>query len=191
MLQWFALYFEDYLWINVILGSVWHHDWHHNKVGHLDLYFMVQWFWPYILNVNGCMNIIIWDYELVWSNSWPKSKCRSLWPIFHSPVILCCIFKATWCMTIIVWDYYTPGIWSMLKGYIVFICSVSPFICPSVHPSICLAVIPSVNLLHNQVLLLSVLITCKSATTDKKRFIFGMGVWTPGSCPRAGLEVKI
>ena len=48
------------------------------------------------------MNIIIWSYELVRSNSWPKSKCRSLWrqfdvflsyigimwPIFHSPLIL-------------------------------------------------------------------------------------------------------
>ena len=60
-----------------------------------------------ILKVNWCMNIIIWDYELVWSNSWPKSKCRSLWPIFHGPVILCYIFKTIWCITIIFWDYVT------------------------------------------------------------------------------------
>ena len=41
----------------------------------------------------------------------------------------------------------------------------------------------------------------KSAATDQKLFIFGMGylgefssilhLWTPGSCHRAGLEVKI
>ena len=53
---------------------------------------------PSILNVIWCMNIIIWDYELVCSNSWPKSKCRSLWPIFHGPVILCYILKTIWCM---------------------------------------------------------------------------------------------
>ena len=36
-------------------------------------------------------------------------------------------------------------------------------------------------------------IAYNSVATDQKLFIFGMGVhlWTPGSCPRAGLEVKI
>ena len=99
---------------------MWHHNWQHNKcrspwpISHGPVIL------PYILNVNWCMNIIIWDYELVWSNSWPKSKCRSLWPmymvqwfyvtsrrqfdvllsyfgimwpIFHSPVILCYTVK--------------------------------------------------------------------------------------------------
>ena len=65
------------------------------NVGHFDMYFMVQWFWSYILNVIWCMNIIIWDYESVWSDSWPESKCRSLWPIFHGPVILWYILKTT------------------------------------------------------------------------------------------------
>ena len=35
------------------------------NVGHLDLYFMVYRFWPNILNVILCMNIIIGDYESV------------------------------------------------------------------------------------------------------------------------------
>ena len=67
---------------------------------------------------------------------------------------------------------YTPGMQSMRKGYIVFIHSVSPFVCPSVFPG----VIPSINPLYNQALLRSFLITYNSAATDKKLFIFGMGV---------------
>ena len=67
---------------------------------------------------------------------------------------------------------YTPGIRSMPKGYIVFVSSVCPFICQSFRPS----VNPSVNLFYNQVLLRSFSITYNSAATDKKLFIFGMGV---------------
>ena len=64
--------------------------------------------------------------------------------------------------------YYTPGIQSMPKGYIVFVRSVSPSVCPDV--------IPSVNPFYNQVLLRSFLITYNSAATIQKLFIFGMGV---------------
>ena len=39
------------------------------NVGHLDLYFMDPVILPHVLHVFLCMNIIIWDYELVWSNS--------------------------------------------------------------------------------------------------------------------------
>ena len=28
----------------------------------------------------------------LWPEVWPQNKCRSLWPIFHDPVILPCIF---------------------------------------------------------------------------------------------------
>ena len=28
------------------------------------------------------------DYESVWPNIWPQNKSRSLWPIFHGPLIL-------------------------------------------------------------------------------------------------------
>ena len=51
------------------------------------------------------MNIIIWYYEPVWPNAWPQNKCRSLWPIFHRPVILCYILKTIWSMNIILGDY--------------------------------------------------------------------------------------
>ena len=70
---------------------------------------------PHILNVIWCISIIIWDYELVWSNSdlkvnvghcdlyfivqwfyvtsWRQfnvllSYFGIIWPIFHNPVIL-------------------------------------------------------------------------------------------------------
>ena len=39
------------------------------------------------------MNIILWGYESVWYDIWPKNKCMSLWPIFHGPVILSYIMK--------------------------------------------------------------------------------------------------
>ena len=58
------------------------------NVGHWDLYF-----------------IIIWDYESVWPEVWPQNKCRSLWRIFHGPVILRYILKTIWCMNIVFWDY--------------------------------------------------------------------------------------
>ena len=33
------------------------------------------------------MNIIVKDYESVQPDIWPQNKCRSLWPIFHGPLI--------------------------------------------------------------------------------------------------------
>ena len=77
-------------------------------VGHCDLYFMVQWFWV-ILKTIWCMNIILQDYWSVWSDIWPKSKCKSLWPIFHGTVILPYILKTIWCIYIVLWDY--ESIW--------------------------------------------------------------------------------
>ena len=69
---------------------------------------------------------------------------------------------------------YTPGIQSicMPKGYIVFICTVHPFIYLSFPPS----VIPYINTCYNQVLLQSFLIKYVSAATFQKLFIFCMGV---------------
>ena len=57
-------------WINVILGigSVWHHNWHPNKCRSPWPVFHCSVLLPFILNVNWCMNIIIWDYESVWSD---------------------------------------------------------------------------------------------------------------------------
>ena len=65
---------------------------------------MIQWF-CHILKTVWCMNIILWDYESVWPHVWPQNKCRSLWPIFHGPVILPYILKTVWCMNIIHRDY--------------------------------------------------------------------------------------
>ena len=59
----------------------------------------------------------------------------------------------------------------MLKGYIVFVHSVSLFVCPSTRSSVPF---------NNQVLLGSFLITYNSAATDQKLFIFGMEVHVPG-----------
>ena len=100
------------------------------NVSQCDLYFMVQWFLPYISKTSWWMsvifldnetmwhklwpqktNILMWDCESVWPDSWPKNKCRSLchcrtrWHIFHGPVILCYILKTIWCMNIILGDY--------------------------------------------------------------------------------------
>ena len=76
------------------------------NVGHFDLYFMVQWFCLVSWRLIWCMNIIIWDYESVLPNVWPQNNCRSLWPIFHGPLILCSILATIWCMNIIIW-----GLW--------------------------------------------------------------------------------
>ena len=54
---------------------------------------------PYILKTIWCLYIILWDYESVWLEVWPKNKCRSLWPIFYGPVILPSILKTIWWMT--------------------------------------------------------------------------------------------
>ena len=42
----------------------------------------------YLEDYFWCLNSILWDYESVWPDVGPKNKCRSLWPIFHGPVIL-------------------------------------------------------------------------------------------------------
>ena len=51
------------------------------------------------------MNIILPDYEMVWHNYSPQYECKSLWPIFHGPVILPYIWKIIWQMNIILPDY--------------------------------------------------------------------------------------
>ena len=62
------------------------------------------------------MNTILWDYESVWPNVWPKNKVGH-WPIFHGPVILPYILKTTWYMNTILWDYESvwPDVWPKNK----------------------------------------------------------------------------
>ena len=81
------------------------------NVGHCDLYFMVQWFC-----LISWRPFDIWTSS-VWPDIWPQNKCRSLWPMFHGPVILCYILKTIWCMNIVLWDYgwVWPDVWPQNK----------------------------------------------------------------------------
>ena len=78
-----------------------------SNVGHYLRLWITIWY----------MNTIPWYYESVWPDVWPKNKCRSVWPIFHGPVILPYILKTVWCMNIILQDYESvwPDIWPQSK----------------------------------------------------------------------------
>ena len=87
------------------------------NVGHCDLYFMVHWFCLISLRLFD-----IWRPNLgIMSQYDPifylKNKYRSLWPIFHGPVLVPFILKTIWCMNIILQDYESvwPDIWSQNK----------------------------------------------------------------------------
>ena len=51
------------------------------------------------------------------TQSLTKNKYRSLWPIFHGPVILRYNLKTIWYMNIIFWDYGSvwPDVWPQNK----------------------------------------------------------------------------
>ena len=54
------------------------------------------------------MNTILQDYESVW-HIWPQNKYRSLWPIFHDPLILPYILKTdVWTSYIRIMSQYDP-----------------------------------------------------------------------------------
>ena len=69
--------------------------------GQHDLYFTVQWFCLISWRLFWCTYIILSEYESVRPDIWPQNKCRSLWPIFHSPVIVPYTLKTISCMNII------------------------------------------------------------------------------------------
>ena len=76
IVQWFALYLEDYLMYEQYYLGLWQYDPKFDlkrNIGQDDLYFMVQWFLPYILKTIWCMYIILWEYESVHPDVWPKS----------------------------------------------------------------------------------------------------------------------
>ena len=93
---------------------------------------------PYILKTIWCMNIIIWDYESVWPNVWPKDKGRSLWPLFHGPVTLRYILKTIWCMNIILWYYGSvwPGVWPQNKCTSLWLIFHGPLILPYISKTL-------------------------------------------------------
>ena len=82
------------------------------NIGLCDLYFMVQGFcliswrlFDVCTSYFGCKN----QYD----TTWPRNQCRSLWPLFHGPVILPYVLKTIWCMNIIIWDY--ESVWPQNK----------------------------------------------------------------------------
>ena len=72
---------------------------------------------PFVSKTVWCMIIIIWDYESVWPDIWPRNKCRSLWPIFHGRLILPYISKTIWCTRVIFSDNETVWrkLWPQIK----------------------------------------------------------------------------
>ena len=116
----FALYLEDYL-----------------KMGHweTDSSLMLLWMLPKAI---WCVNTIIWDYESVWPDVWPKNKCRSLWPTFHGPLILPYILKTIWYINIILWDYGSvwPDVWPQNKCRLLWPMFHGPVILPYIFKTI-------------------------------------------------------
>ena len=83
------------------------------------------------------MNTILWDYESLWPNV--RTKNRSLWPIFHSPVILLYILMTVWCMNFILKDYGSvwPDIWPQNKCRSLWHIFHGPVILPYILKTIC------------------------------------------------------
>ena len=69
-----------------------------------DICFMVQWLCllPWRLFHVGTSLFGLW---ISMTDAWPQNKCRSPWPIFHGPTILCYILKTIWRMNLILGDY--------------------------------------------------------------------------------------
>ena len=96
--------------------------------------------------------------------------------------------------------YYTPSIWSMPKGYKVFVRSVSLLVRSSVRPSVRMWFHPltlSITKFYFEVFWL--IITLQPVIKKFSYLLWGylagfssiLHLWTPGLCPRVGLEVKI
>ena len=66
----------------------------------------ISWFSDIALYLEGYwgINMIPWNNESVWLDSWPQNKSGSLWPIFHGSVILLYIEKAIRCLNRIPWN---------------------------------------------------------------------------------------
>ena len=91
--------------------------WYMNTILHCDLYFMVQWF----CLISRTLFDVWTSYFRIMSRCDPardlKNKCRSLWSIFHSPVILPYILKTIWYRNTIRQDYESVwhNIWPQNK----------------------------------------------------------------------------
>ena len=75
------------------------------------------------------------DFASVWPDVWPQKNCRSLWPIFHGPVILPYILKTIWCMNILLQDYdqtfdlknKSRSLWPVFHGPVILPCILKTF----------------------------------------------------------------
>ena len=74
------------------------------NIGHCDLYFMVQWFCLISWRLFDVCTSYFWSMNQ-YDPMFDLKKCRSLWPIFHGPVIVPYTLKTISCMNIIIWDY--------------------------------------------------------------------------------------
>ena len=74
------------------------------KMGHCDLYFMVQWFCLIFWRLFD-IETIPWTNESTWPDAAPENKSGSLWFIFHGLVNLPYILKAIWRINMITWAY--------------------------------------------------------------------------------------
>ena len=61
----------------------------------------ISWSSDFVLYLEDYLMYEHHTLESVWPDVWSKNKCRSLWPIFHGPVILPYILK-----TVCVWPSY-------------------------------------------------------------------------------------
>ena len=99
--------FKIIWYMNTILlfyESVWLDIWPKINVGHCDLYFMVQWICLISWKLFSSWTIYFGNMSQYDPNVWPQNIYRSLWPIFHDPVILPYILKTVWCLNIILCD---------------------------------------------------------------------------------------
>ena len=101
-------------------------------VSHCDLYFMVQWFCSIFESPFDIWTSYIQIMKWVWHNYSPQYQCKSLWPIFHGPVILLYISKIIWHMHIILSDYemvwhnlwpqyYSKSLWPIFHGPVILL----------------------------------------------------------------------
>ena len=101
----FALYLEDYLMGNVIIGILGLCD---AKINHIkcmwvsDLHFVVQWFWLVSWrHFDGEM--FDWRYWFSVNKVWPTIIYVGWWPIFCVMEILLYIVNTIWWTSLILW----------------------------------------------------------------------------------------
>ena len=99
---------------------------------------MVQWF----SIISWRLFDILTPYFGIMSQCDPMfdlQKCRSLWPIFHGPMILPYMLKSVWYMNIILQDYESvwPDIWPQNKCWSLWPIFHGPVILPYILKTIC------------------------------------------------------